>query len=328
MFKLNLFKQRGYYEDIFSIIVVLSCVYTFKETENTVCVISTCNNSRTSTVLTLFYRSLAIGCMASRIAIVYKNTNAVLSTYVTKINAYEVQYPLSGDKKNLRRKLIVAVAVINALSILPVNLYRFFLLYKFFHSVMLIIFFALTYTQNITMCATEMEFVKHCVRLCQQFQRINEDLSVLKSETIVTNGYPLTLKPNGRNNKSRSCGSFSRSGYDSMVESDLSVNVIERIKLRHKYISNAVRDLNDLFALQLGTSLCILFFMNVTSIYEFMSDIPTMARPSIFHYIWLFQYSFRFCTIVTTTHLTTKEVRTIISVAITVHYSNNPIRIL
>jgi hypothetical protein len=254
-----------------------------------------CKSTRIAFIFTVYPRAVAAGCIASMISTAYNIGAATLKRYDSKMGAYGVRYPMGAEKETLGRYVVAFVAAIEAAVILPINVYRVVWIHGTFRSSRLTTFFTLMYLQNVTVCVAEVQFFARCVRLYLRFREINEEISALKSETIVTNWYPVVLKADECEDRGR-------------VDQHPLVNVIERLKLRHKYMSNAVRALNELYNTQLGLSLMVLFLMTLFDMYEFLSQVQTKTGELNYYCLWMVQYSFRFCVMVTTTHVTTKEV--------------------
>lgn len=304
MSKLNLIKLRNYVEIIISTILVFSSIYCFVNAPFVVCVFYECKNLSKTTILTMYPRSICIGCLLSRILMLYKKAHS-LKKYEKKIKEYETLYPISRNKNYVRRRTIVAILAVCVVTIVPINVYKLKLLHIDFPR-KITIYYGLLYAQNMSQCVSELIFCSYCFELFQRFQAINEEMYALKSETIVRNSYPLVLKTDKHDHNY--IGPSSKSDRFLMIKVYPLVRMIEQLKLRHKCISNALRKLNNLYDFLLGLSLGVLFLMTLSDVYEILSTSQRTAKQSIFYYFWLFQYGFRFCMIVTTIHITTKEV--------------------
>lgn len=307
MFKLNLTKLRDYVEVIASTILMLISLFCLIKASNVVCMLSECNNPSKTTISTIYPRSVATGCFLSRIVTLYKKAHA-FKMYERKIEEYEIHHPTSRGKNAARRQFVTVTVLVCAISMIPINVYRLVLLNTDFPGNIITVYFGLLYAQNMSQCVSELYFCAYCFGLFQRFRTINEEMSALKSEAILANSYPLILKTDEADHDH--VGLASKIDHDLVIEVHPLVEMIERLKLRHKCISNAVRRLNDLYGFLLGLSLSVLFLMSLTDIYEILSSTHISAKHAMFYYIWLFQYGFRFCMIVTTTHVTTKEVKT------------------
>lgn len=83
---------------------------------------------------------------------------------------------------------------------------------------------------------------------------------------------------------------------------------VERLKIKHRLVRKAVRDLNDLFGGHMGLSvfsLCVYTMFDIY--YHFLGIInPTMSYVLV--YGWMLQYFTRFGTITILAHITIKQV--------------------
>jgi hypothetical protein len=308
MFKLNLIKLRNYVEIIMSTILMFSSIFCFVNAPFVVCVFDECENLSKTNILTIYPRSIAMSCLLSRITMMHKKAHS-LKKYEKKIKDYEILYPISRNKNNVRRKTIAAIIAVCAVTIVPINVYRLISI-NMNYSRNITVYFGLMYTQNMSQCVSELFFCAHCFELFQRFQIINEEMSALKSEIILKNNYPLILKTDKFDHNYIRLSS--KSNCSLMIKAYPLVRMIEQLKLRHKCISNAVRKLNNMYDLLLGLSLGALFLMTLSVFYNIFSTSNRTEKHYTFYCFWLFQFGFRFCMIVTTIHITTKEVGKII----------------
>ena len=172
--------------------------------------------------------------------------------------------------------------------------------------------FIMMYMQNAYICMIELQFITLGFSLYQKFQSINEDMCVLKSKSIVTNRYPWVLKPEpfGRGDSIGSEIFNDENNFSSSTQQFSLANTVQLLRTRHKFVSNLINDLNNLYNMQLALSLSLLFIISLLDIYEVL--LTGLAITSL-HIIllsgWLLQYSFRFCMIVLIPHATAKQVR-------------------
>lgn len=289
---------------LISIILVFSCIYNCIVSPHFMCKLNKCNTIKSTVMISMFPRAVSMLCMLSKITVLYKNFASTFE-YNKKIKTYELYYPVDVDKANFRMFVVVTVSLCVTL-ILPINLFRIYLLYRQFRDNAMVLFFSIMYIQNASMCVTELEFIASCFGLYQKYRSINEDMAVLESRTIVTNRYPPVLS-------SRKCyhirdnSDFNNDFCKKTLECQL-VYSIESLKMRHRFVSDSVSDLNGIYSIQLGLSLFILFLMTLFDIYEVVFTELNMYQMYWGLYVWLIQYAFRFCMIVLTTHVTTKQV--------------------
>lgn len=289
-------KLRNYLELVFSITLILSCIYNYLNAPKNTCSLVKCNDSMTTVVKSMFPRSVALACMISKITTMYKNIKH-FQIYKKKIKEYELYFPINIPKKKFHRLFTITIVFAYIVLIVPINILRIYLISYNVLDTSTWFFYLMMYVQNLSMCSTEIHFIIHCFGLYQKYQLINEDMETLKSETIIKNKYPVVLQ-------AEECNRYigTSSGVQPLAGS------VEALKMRHQFVRHVVRDLNDLFGIQLGLSLCVLFIMALFDIYGEVFSENTKTRSKILIYGWLLQYSFRFCTIVLTTHATTKQV--------------------
>lgn len=301
VFKVCLNAFRGKLGVVISIILILSCVYNYIKSSYFMCKLEKCSN----VIMALFPRTIAIACVISRIVVIYNSFSAIFK-YDNKIEVYEHHFPVQADKTIYRYIFIAVIVFFCFILIIPINLYRLYLIYYNIQDNALIAFFCFMYLQNINICVTEIQFILYCFGLYQKFQSINEDMSVLRSKTIVMNKYPLILKSD-QPHSNHADSAFNNYSSSSMKECTF-VNSIELLKMRHKFVSNSVADLNDLYNIQLTISLSTLLLMMLIDIYDVISMNFNSTKSEIQLCVWLIQYSFRFCMILLITNATTRQV--------------------
>lgn len=308
MFKLFFIKLRDNQRNVISVALMFSCFYTYTKSMHFMCMLCQCVNATTPIMVAMFPRAVAMACIISRITIIYKNVISAIFKYEKKIDNYEAYFPENVCEEHFRRVFILVIVTLAVIIILPVNSYRIYLLYYHFEDSGIVVFFSLMYIQNASMCMMEVQFIHHCFVLYQKFHSINEDMSVLRSNTIDVNRYPLVLKAKYKGNENH-IGSGCGGGFlQGIKESITLVKSVEMLKMRHKFVSDTVRELNELFGIQLGSSVCVLFIMTLFDLYEVVIREFSIAKTSILLYSWLLQYAFRFCMIIFTTHVTVKQV--------------------
>lgn len=310
MFKFYLKKLQNNIETIFSVILVLTCIYNYTNAPKIVCSLVKCNDSVTIVVKAMFPRSIAIACMMSKITTICKYLYD-FPTYKKKIEQYELYFPMNVSKRKINRFFAIIMVFAYIIMIIPINIFRIYLIFRNIRDYNTLLFYILMYIQNLSMCLTEINFIVHCFGLYQKLQLINEDITMLKSEIIIKNKYPTVLQTKDRSicDFYTTCNNIS----SPLQNNELSLaNSIEILKMRHQCVRNTVIDLNNLYGIQLGVSLCVLFKMALFDIHGEIVGGNTKTRSSILIYGWLLQYSFRFCAIVLTSHITTKQVLKII----------------
>lgn len=307
-------------EILYSLTIITICIYInriiYPYWSDWICIMETnCNKSFVSAhVKTIFPRTVAIVCLVSRMKILLHQIKNNYTLYGIKVDEYETYFPNGSGETRAYKTFVSLIVFAYALIVLPTNVTRVYLVYSDLHGrdYTPAIWFILLYVQNWDLCSTEMQFVARCFGLCQKFRRINDDMTALRSETIFTNRYPLVLQL--QSVTKRGCSDRERNdSYDvtlspHRIVASTTASRIELLRMRHQFVRDVFRDLNDLYGVQLALSLCALFLMTLTVSYgEYFRKYSRSWYSSLF-YVWLLQFFFRFCSIVLTAHFTTKQV--------------------
>lgn len=299
-------KLKMYVEMVYSVLLVISCVYTYLRAPVVIYSLSSASNSAVIGIISMFSRSIAIVCLISRITILYKSASDFI-VYKKKIECYELYYPVELLKKKVQRIFAISITLAYIAIIFPLNIYRIYLIYRNFRNMILVLFYMMMYLQNISICWTEICFVTHCIGLYLKFQTINNEMAELKSESIIENKFPIVLQTKGCNN--HLTNPESTVGCVSSTSSVHNLaNSIELLRIRHQFVRGTVIELNNLYGIQIVLSVCVLFVMALFDIYAEVTNKDKVTKTHLLFYGWLLQYSFRFCIIVLSTHVTTKQV--------------------
>jgi len=147
---------------VVSMMLVLSCVYSFIESPKFMCNLNNCNTSKSTIMISMFPRAVSIVCMVSKLTFMYTDLSATIK-YEKNIKIYEMYHPrVDVDKTDFRIFVIVMVSLCTII-VLPVNMLRFYLLYSKFRDVSMVLFFSIMYIQNASVCITELQFVAYIV---------------------------------------------------------------------------------------------------------------------------------------------------------------------
>lgn len=156
------------------------------------------------------------------------------------------------------------------------------------------------YLHNWRICSTEIHFVVHCIGLYQKFQSINEEIITLKLKTILKNKYLDVLQSGGLSNNNTLVNLETHGVFTSILIINKLANHVELLRMKHKFVRGIVVELNDLYSIQLGLSIYLLFIMTLFDIYGELSVEFNVTKTYALLYGWLLQYLFRFCVIVLT----------------------------
>lgn len=292
--------------------LAITCVLNYLNAPTIICLLSECKTQVKTDILAMFSRSIAITCLIGRITIMYKNMSD-FPNYLKKIEEYELHYPVNSSNKNHHRFISIAIILAYIVIILPINVLRIYLIYSNYANINAVFFYSMMYAHNWSICSTEIHFIVRCIGLYQKFQLINEEMATLKLKTIIENQYPVVLQSDeghSNNNVNAFIGLRTRNdGLPPSTTINRQANRIEHIRMKHQFVREIVVELNDLYGIQLGLSICLLFIMTLFDIYEELSIESNVTKTKVLLYGWLLQYSFRFCAIVLTTHITTIQVR-------------------
>lgn len=309
MFKFYFNKLLFSLKLVYFLALSMTCVMNLKNASATVCSLSECKNPVKTEVLAMFSRSIAIACLVCRITIMYKSKND-FPNYVKKVEEYELYFPVNISQKRQLRFIAVAIIFAYIVIILPINILRIYLIYTNFGKINTMFFYTMMYIHNWSICSTEIHFIVRCVGLYQKFKSINEEMTTLKLKTIVRNKYPVVLQSERRgHNNTLFMGLETHGGSPlSISNAHQLANHVELLRMKHQFVRGTVVELNDLYRIQLGLSICLLFIMTLFDIYGEVSVASNVTKTHVLLYGWLLQYSFRFCVIVLTSHITTTQV--------------------
>jgi len=261
----------------------------------------------------MFSRSIAIACLLSRITVMYKSKRD-FPNYLKKVEEYELYFPANISQKRYLHFIAIAIIFAYIVIIVPINILRIYLIYSNFGKINTMIFYTIMYLHNWSICSTEIHFIVRCIGLYQKFQSINNEMATLKLQNLVNNKYPVVLQSERLNsyNNTLFIGLESHNGSPLLIFNNVHqlANHVELLRMKHQFVRGIVVELNGLYGIQLGLSICLLFIMTLFDIYGEVSVESNVTKTHGLLYGWLLQYSFRFCVIVLTSHVTTTQVDT------------------
>lgn len=294
------------FERWFSGWVFVSGLLNIANTPWSVCVMDGwCHDHLSTTYRHLYTRLVASTCMLSRAIIVYKAYRHLIA-FGDREQEYERSWPISGPRRRQYRIYASSVVVGYILLVFPVNLTRLYLLYRFeeFGDAKLLLFFFNMYSQNWSMCCTETHFAILCFGVYLKFRTINDELSAVRLDVMVSNRYPMALRSSSTAAMA-AAASVLQDPHGRPMEA-----AVEELRVRHRLTRESVEQLNNMFGGQLALSLIILCVMVLFDIYNEAFRVVSRISRSKFIFGWILQYLFRFFVIVITAHSTTQEVRT------------------
>lgn len=269
------------------IAVLASCVFNFVLTPYFECLLvgATCDAVELSSLSGVYARTVCVACFVCTAVACFRYGPAM--TAYRRCMRLQDAYSPAGPSLAERRRLVAfdtAVVAACLAIIAPVNIARLVNLYMTARYRSVMVFFAAMYVQNLTSCMLEMRFVSACNGLHAKFADINREMDRMDARL-----------------QADDAGRTSISGpRDACV-------AVERLKIRHRLVRQALDELNDLFAVPAGASLITLCVMALFDTYYYVTHMET-TNTTLFIYMWLLQYMFRFFMIVKMAHATTKQV--------------------
>lgn len=283
-----------------------SCVYNFLVTPKIICMLEGGCDSALSTVIKgLFARVVASTCFASRLSILLKGKNQLI-TYKKNIDLFHTLTPMDHSETERLKKISSLVVLLCILLTTPFNVLRISSLIR--TNVAIPCFFLLMYIQNISMCFIESHFIFLCFVLYQKFAAINQDLMALKVDTILRNKYPFTSQIEEKFGESKNNDNHSKEILHYLTAACPMTSCIEQLKIKHRFLRESVRNLNDLFGVHLGLSMCSLCLYAMFDLYYHIMGIINPSKSGVLIYGWILQYTFRFGAVTILAHLTMKQV--------------------
>ncbi|XP_025201128.1 uncharacterized protein LOC112598749 [Melanaphis sacchari] len=288
----------------FSAWMLVSSVLNIAITPWSVCVLDGwCDDQLSSTYRRLYTRLVACTCLVSRAVIVYK-VYRHLAGFRDRELEYERSWPISRPRRRQYRAYASYVVAGYLVLVVPINLLRLYLLYVFeeFGDAKLLLFFFNMYTQNWSLCCMETHYAILCFGIYLKFRAINDELSAVRSDVMVSNRYPTVLRLSSSTAFTATAASALQDPRGRPLET-----VVEELRVRHRLTRESVEQLNSMFGAQLALSLIILSVMILFDIYNEAFRVGTTISRSKFIFGWLLQYLYRFFVIVITAHSTTQE---------------------
>ncbi|XP_050429422.1 uncharacterized protein LOC126838775 isoform X1 [Adelges cooleyi] len=301
MFSIQLDYNRS--QIVFTLLVLITCLLSIAITPWSICMLDGwCDDEMSTALRRLYTRVLACTSLLSRLTLTYK-VKRNLTKYKERSDAYEESWPISDDY--LKRFRTYSYLMITLMAIIfPINFMRLYLMYKYEPEsdvTYLIVFFLCAYIQNWSMCCMETHFLLLCFSVHLKLCDINQALEILKTKIMINNRYPIVLR------STRATVLCQRTSTERCIDNLQIAYTAEQLRTRHAFARDAISDLNNLFGIQLGLSLCALSVMTLFDIYnESFHMSGTLSRSKLI-YGWLLQYILRYILITITAHYTTKE---------------------
>lgn len=285
-----------------STLLVVSCAYVVYATPDMVCLLqSNCDASLFTFVESMFPRTVAVSCLASRLPVLL--AGARTAAYERAVAAYRALRPVTRAEADALRRFACLVALAGALLAVPFNAMRTYTVAASGVSGPVVAAFVLMYAQNLSAMCVEAHFVAQCHALCRMFAAVNRDLAAVRAQETARNRYPATLGARQR---------YPATGADDDCEDarlPRTAARVRRLRTMHGLATVASVELNRAFGVHVGLSLCavcVYFMLDVY--YRAMGSWADNARWDLMFYGWILQYFYRFAVVTIMAHVTSKQV--------------------
>lgn len=290
----------------YSVLLIITAVYNFYITPNVVCALEgKCDSSLPTVIKGLFIRVVSCTCVISRLVIFYKG-NGLLIKFMKNIENIHLFTPMSRLETEVLKKVSSRAVILCLLLTVPVNSFRVCKMLS--RSDLTVLIFVCMYVQNMSMYCVESHFTVLCFIIYQKFVGINKDLLTLKIDTVMRNRYPFMLWARDKCGKNSYTVDYNNTVLQSLAAGYSMANFVEQLKIKHRLAREAVNNLNDLFGIQLGLSMCSLCLFSMFDLYYHIRGIMNPSKSNILIYGWILQYTVRFGTVTILAHLTSKQV--------------------
>ncbi|XP_050057153.1 uncharacterized protein LOC126550160 [Aphis gossypii] len=273
----------------------------------------------------IYARSVSVTCLAA-VAVAWRKHRGAVAAYTERNELHDAYRtaPATGDgrPRYLGHATFGAVVLYTSMAlILPVNAFRLYRFVSDDRPVAVMVYFALMYSQNLYACLYETHFVRLFYALYTRFADLNAEMEAV-GEWIVdgraqaqAREEPPPPPPGGRG-----AGWIPYDGddddgrpshlYFSAATGQPLVDAVERFRFRHRLIREAVDALKPAFAVPIGLALCNLCVMALFDVYYHLKnsvDQPAGDMATMYIFMWLSQYTFRFFVVTMTVDATVKQ---------------------
>lgn len=298
------------FQHVYSILLIITCLHNYITSPQVLCKLDHWCDIFSSSLLSIYDKTLATIILLSRIAVIYKSKHN-LSKYNATIDAFEVYSPVSPAELNSYKIFSFGIVFLYIVTTIPVNILSLYYMYfkETDNDNLLLVFFAFSYVQNLSMCCIETQFITQCFKIYTKFRSINDELNLLKN--VNQSKYPFIMRCSvtmWKDNCEKSLPSvtYDRDFYRPRFRSPPMANVVEILRIKHWLVRQSVDALNDLFGIHMGLSV---FYLWIVALFDIYYEIFHNAPSEMFIFCWLFQYSLRLLLIILLSHYTTKQVR-------------------
>lgn len=296
------------------------CVFNFVMTEYFECLLDgdSCDDG-VSMMAGIYARSVSVTCLVT-VAVSWHKYHCAMVAYHERtelIDSYSAPATTAAASANslyVDHSTFSGVVLCTCMGlILPVNSFR---LYRFVlddRPAVVILYFVLMYSQNLYVCLYEMHFVKLFYALYIKYTDLNREMEAIGER--IEDGRCARDEPQpGRNGWIPYEGDDEHQPhhlYYSSATGQPLVDAIERLRIRHRLIREAMDSLKSAFAVPIGLSLCNLCVMVLFDVYYHLKNSgyqPAGDLANVYIFLWIAQYTFRFFAITMTVDFTVKQV--------------------
>jgi len=301
-------------------VMIALCVFNFVMTPYFECQLDgdTCDES-VSMMAGIYARSVSITCLVT-VAVTWHKYHSAMVAYRERVELIDAYSAPATSVVASANSLYVdqatfggGVLCVCVALIVPINLLR---LYRFFmdgRPVAAIVYFILMYSQNLYVCLYETHFAWLFYALYTRYTDLNRDMEVIGER--IENGRCARDEPPppGRDGWIPYDGDDEHRPhylYYSSATGQPLVDAVERLRIRHRLIREAMDALKPTFAVPIGLSLCNLCVMVLFDVYYHLKN--SVEQPAgdlaiVYIVLWISQYTFRFFVITMTVDVTVKQ---------------------
>lgn len=292
------------------------CVFNFAMTPYFECQLDgdSCNE-RVSAMAGIFARSVSITCLVT-VVVAWQKYRGATAEYRERAELSDAYTTSAASAKPcyVGRATVAGVVLFTCLAlIVPVNAYRLFRFFLDDRSAVVIVYFVLMYSQNLYVCFYETHFVQLFYALYTRFSDLNRDMEAIGKR--IEDGRRARDEPSpGRDGWIlNDVGDEHRPHYlyyYSSATGQPLVDAVERLRVKHRLVREAVDALKPAFALPMGLSLCNLCVMFLFDVYYHLKNSvehPAGDLATVYIFMWVAQYTFRFFIITMTVDITIKQ---------------------
>lgn len=302
-----------------TVMLSASCVYVLFVGPAVVCRIGEKCSSDSIRVLKEMYPNIAnVTSMLARIALLYSVTVGY-DKYRETLGCYETYSPTTVAEAGRYRVFTAAAVCSCLLLVVPVKVLRLWMLWTPDGDdttlIERIVFYALIYVQNVTMCCSESQFVDQCFLLYCKLKTVNNDVVVLSQSAGLAH---FSRHSRYASNASAADAATPDAPDVAVAEEELqdasdsvaaTADAVEALRIRHWLLREAIGCLNNVFGVQLGMSVCAVCMMSFFDIYyETFHLMGKYPMSGLITYCWMLHYALRYMGIILMSHYTTKQV--------------------